>query len=477
MSTSRLGSESPNVAFSNDEDEPIDMPRNGLSIQGPPFGLEKVNQYGTHGHHPAHIGDFLGDGRYKIIHKLGHGGFANVWFCRDTHSKESTRYVALKILAASVSTPDCGELLVNKLKDHTSSGKTEPGTEYICLHSDCFMINGPNGSHHCFVYPVLGPKVTSGALQAFPKLSEVLRSIAFRTVQAMGFLHSHGICHGGKFPLISSIFRTLTPVLDFTPSNVLLQMTGFDGLPEEELIRIIGEPQRAAVIVSKTGEAPTDPSHPRYLVFPVTWKSVDLKFYTDKPCVIDFGESFEVSKPHKDLGIPGPYRSPELILERKVGIPSDLWTLGCTIFEIRTGRKIFNLFDDEDDDYIDAMVWLLGKLPEPWWSTTWKARKEILKDEVDGNGRALLVNDYEVVHDPNSRVHPSVAEDARSLMESLGPGLWYLDDDFKRFHEEIDEKEKVVFADLVGKLLRFDPGERVSAKDALGHEWFQSVRI
>lgn len=190
------------------------------------------------------------------------------------------------------------------------------------------------------------------------------------------------------------------------------------------------------------------------------------------PCIIDFGESFEVSKPHKDFGIPGPYRAPELILERKTGMPSDLWTLGCTVFEIRIGRRIFNLFDDEDDDYIDAMVWLMGKLPEPWWSTTWKARRDIFKDEVDGNGRTLPVNDYEVVNDPPSRVHPSVAEDARSLMESLRPGLWYLDDDFKRFHEEIEEGKKVIFSDLVGELLNFEPGWRMSAKEALEHEWF-----
>jgi serine/threonine-protein kinase SRPK3 len=45
------------------------------------------------------------------------------------------------------------------------------------------------------------------------------------------------------------------------------------------------------------------------------------------------------------------------------GIGSDLWALGCTTFEIRTGRKLFNMFDDDVDDRLYYMVLLLRKLP------------------------------------------------------------------------------------------------------------------
>ena len=87
-----------------------------MTLEGPPFGLEKIYDYEPGGHHPVHLNDRLGEGnRYKVIHKLGNGGFANVWLCRDL-KVGSMKYVAVKILMAESTTNDCGELLVNKLK-------------------------------------------------------------------------------------------------------------------------------------------------------------------------------------------------------------------------------------------------------------------------------------------------------------------------------------------------------------------------
>jgi hypothetical protein len=112
------------------------------------------------------------------------------------------KYVAVKILMAESSTNDCGELWGNKFK-----GKglyREIGGKHICLPLDQFQIDGPNGLHLCFVYPVLGP---------------------------------------------------------------------------------------------------CDPTAPKYLVKPIDFYSVDSQFMTNEACIIDFGESFEVSSPPEDLGI------------------------------------------------------------------------------------------------------------------------------------------------------------------------------
>lgn len=58
------------------EDDIDDRPTNGLRIVGPPFGLKKVYDYESGGNHPVHLGDTLGSDRYRVIHKLGNGGFA-----------------------------------------------------------------------------------------------------------------------------------------------------------------------------------------------------------------------------------------------------------------------------------------------------------------------------------------------------------------------------------------------------------------
>lgn len=272
-------------------------------------------------------------------------------------------------------------------------------------------------------------------------------------------------------------------LLDITASNILHRTSGLDGLTEDELLNALGAPVRNEVL--STGGKPHDlPSVPRYLVYPVQWADVDMKYIESDSCVIDMGQSFDVSHlpAGDDLGTPGPYRSPELILDKAAGIGSDLWALGCTLFEIRTGRKLFCPFDDDDDSYIDAMVQVLGKLPEPWWSTGWESRRRMYEDEAGEHGRAVAVL-HEVPASELRRegqegiistVHPSVAQDARSIQEMLAPGLWYflIRGYDNNFHEDIEETEKEAMRDLLGRLLTYDPAIRLRGKDLINHRWF-----
>jgi serine/threonine protein kinase len=67
-----------------------------------------------------------------------------------------------------------------------------------------------------------------------------------------------------------------------------------------------------------------------------------------------------------------------------------------------------------------------------------------------------------------TRVYPTIAEGARSLKEKLTPGLWYLDRP-RDIHRDISERDIEMFADLLSKLLKFDPKERLTAKEELDH--------
>jgi serine/threonine protein kinase len=118
-----------------------------------------------------------------------------VWFCRDLQRKP-LRYVSLKILMADMSGDDCRELNVYKLKE--AGLDQEVGGKYICLPLDQFKIDGPNGSHLCFVYPVAGPRV-SRMVSESEDPDRLLRDICLQVTQAVAALHSRGICHGGKF--------------------------------------------------------------------------------------------------------------------------------------------------------------------------------------------------------------------------------------------------------------------------------------
>lgn len=112
-------------------------------------------------------------------------------------------------------------------------------------------------------------------------------------------------------------------------------------------------------------------------------------------------------------------------------------------------------------------------LPEPWWSSTWHTRKDYYKDEGDELGR-VVPHEEEPPLPPNVSIHPSVAQGARSLQEKLAPGVWYLDSGLPpgKSHREIPQREVEVFADSLGKMLRYKPEDRVSAEDILNHGWF-----
>jgi serine/threonine protein kinase len=64
---------------------------------------ERMTRYRPGGFHPVKLGDTFKDGRYKVYHKLGWGGFSTVWLARD----ESYVVVALIRVTLSVqkSTP------------------------------------------------------------------------------------------------------------------------------------------------------------------------------------------------------------------------------------------------------------------------------------------------------------------------------------------------------------------------------------
>lgn len=44
---------------------------------------EPLHRYRIGGYHPVALGDLVNDGRYKVLHKLGWGGYSTVWVARD----------------------------------------------------------------------------------------------------------------------------------------------------------------------------------------------------------------------------------------------------------------------------------------------------------------------------------------------------------------------------------------------------------
>jgi serine/threonine-protein kinase SRPK3 len=450
---------------------------NGLMIEGNPAALEKIYDYESGGHRPVHLGDLLNQ-RYKVVHKLGSGGYANVWLCSDVVS-DLPRYVAVKIIMADESTNDCPELRVDKLIE--LGFDRDSFSEYFCLPLDKFEIDGPNGLHYLIVYPVQGPRVSR--LLNFTKFEDpgkILRKICLQTTKAMAALYSHGICHGGTYSylfivlIISNNFYK-----DFRPANILAQISGLDGLSEDEVFKVLGRP-RTTKVVTTSGGTHHEPTVPQYLVYPINWddlqsSDIGADLVTEKACVIDFGESFDVLSPTLDLGIPQAYCPPEYTLDKTVGIGNDIWALGCTLFEIRTGRRLFDAFD-EQDECLWKLALILGRFPEPWWSTTWEGRREKFEDNADANGRVVEIRrDMGSMNAEDYTAHGIfIRPQARSLKDALASGLCY-EGRFSPagFEQDICPEEIDLFSELLMMLLKYTPEERITAKEASDHAWFK----
>jgi len=116
---------------------------------------------------------------------------------------------------------------------------------------------------------------------------------------------------------------------------------------------------------------------------------------------------------------------------------------------------------NDDDEVIMQMVPLLGKLPEPWWSS-WKARERWYKEYGTPlvnprTGKPYMLMD--TLEKLLSDSLPSGDEPKREKNEASG------------FIVQIEESK--VLGSLLRSILKYDPEERLSVEVVLEHSWFK----
>lgn len=169
-------------------DEGQDVPK---FLRSSFYYAENLEDYKPGGLHPTHLGETYDNGRYKTVHKLGFGGFSTVWLARDL---QCNRYVALKIVAARYSQDYKDMKATQDLKE-----SNHPGRNYIASFLAQFWLQGPNGHHLCLVSPLLGPSISRMSTLDSRLQPSIARNIALQATQGLAYLHSQGMCHGGKF--------------------------------------------------------------------------------------------------------------------------------------------------------------------------------------------------------------------------------------------------------------------------------------
>ncbi|KAH6949462.1 kinase-like domain-containing protein [Fusarium avenaceum] len=153
---------------------------------------EPLHRYKPDGYHPLALGEVLNNGRYKIIHKLGWGGYSTTWAAKD---EQTGRYVAVKIPISEAEKTNEYKVLqaISTLPKH------HPGFSHVNQLLDTFTLVGPNGSHNCLVLEIVGPSVADiveGYCKDDRLSSELARVFSKQALQGLDFLAQNNIGHG-----------------------------------------------------------------------------------------------------------------------------------------------------------------------------------------------------------------------------------------------------------------------------------------
>lgn len=85
------------------------------------------------------------------------------------------------------------------LAERRSSGSGYVGSKYVSSGLPRhFRVEAPNGRHLVLVLPVYGPSISHVSRWTTRIRKGVVRQIALQATQGVAYLHSEGICHGGK---------------------------------------------------------------------------------------------------------------------------------------------------------------------------------------------------------------------------------------------------------------------------------------
>ncbi|KAI3320448.1 kinase-like domain-containing protein [Xylariaceae sp. AK1471] len=432
---------------------------------------EPAREYCIGGYHPVNLYDVIHE-RFEIVHKLGHGGFATVWLCWDRNNT-SNPWKAVKIIKAHKSHKKRPEISLMEAISDGRYDRKEWEAAHLVLPLEHFWLQGPNGRHLCEVMEVIGPDLRCAwdKIVRFAKPA-LVKKLFYQAGIALRFLHSQEMCHG-----------------DFRTGNLLVRVQDISKVTKAQMKEILGRPKLEDVCPwSKRWPGPDAPC---FLVAPANLSKLEL---SHDIAVIDFGATFEEGNPPLHASIPRDYAPPEALFRYKLGRSIDVWSLACTILEVRTKERIFGY---STETYVEMLEATLGPIPlhlrvaylkavDDMFNDGIMSERPQLYDKMKNNTDALKyvtssekeislqkeLGRVEKENDPNNRIFLELAEERVLLSVYDDP-----DDDKNKkvdqFHFNVPDEEARILGDLLTKMIKYDPEERLDISGVLEHEWFK----
>ncbi|KAJ8100841.1 protein kinase [Lipomyces tetrasporus] len=278
--------------------------------------------------------------------------------------------------------------------------------------SDDFTIGGPNGFHTCLVSLFAGPDIAQICYSPGRRAgSRRLRGSLARKFAKQVTL------------VVGYLHSAGVAHGDLNTLNVLIQLAHADLWSDQDVYELLGFPVTDEVRLW-SGELNNMVSAPEYLVEPANLSSLESKCFTKKILLVDFGQSF-------------------------------------------THR-------------LHRTKWYkpLGKLPEPWWSS-WE-KHDVYFDEGGkpknyrpNNTRMLTEHPLiEQLKDIGSADNESITDETNIVSTNNVRTEPVRDSILEHPGVRLTEEEVEVFEDLLRKMLRYNPEQRLTPSEILKDAWF-----
>lgn len=150
------------------------------------------------------------------------------------------------------------------------------------------------------------------------------------------------------------------------------------------------------------------------------------------------------------------YRAPEVIMGMKYDYAIDMWSIGCTLFELYTGRILFTGADN--NQMLRAIMECRGKFP-----IRMLKRSDLVANHFDENASFLSHEKDKITGQMRIKqmTFSNKALPGKDLKSRLSFNAKAL--------APADLKQLALFLDLLDKCLHVDPDKRLSPNDALRH--------
>ena len=167
------------------------------------------------------------------------------------------------------------------------------------------------------------------------------------------------------------------------------------------------------------------------------------------------------------------YQAPEAVLELKYTTATDIWSLGCIVYELVTGERLFNIDDEEsseESETIDidfkGLVWSDEELEDesseegsdPTWDTGYQHLKQ-MEELIGKMPRHITKLAKNYFNSRGNLIHnPEIAN--KSIEKKL-------------LELSVEKKEAKVISKFLGKCIKYLPSERATADQLLNDKFIK----